>query len=357
MTERRPWWHPEVHARRRDRLVMRGRIMAALRHWFVGQGFIEVETGQLQVSPGNEIHLHGFEARAESIDGRAAALYLHTSPEFAMKKLLAAGEDRIVSFARVFRNRERGRLHAPEFTMLEWYRAGETHDAIMADCAAILRVAAEAAGVTRLRHGADSADPGVAPEHLTMQDAFRRFAGIDLLATVSADGRHGDGAALARQARAAGIRISDDDGWADVFSKVLLERVEPRIGRGRATILAAYPAPEAALARPNPDDPRVADRFELYAAGLELANCFGELLDPDEQRRRFMADMQTKRRLYGAAYPIDEDLLSALPLIAARGPASGGALGIDRLVMLVTGAETIADVLWTPAPDPFKDGA
>ncbi len=342
-----PWWTPGRHADRRPRLLARNGIRAALRGWFAAEGFVEVEGAALQVSPGNETHLHGFATTLLRADQSEQRLYLHTSPEFSAKKLLAAGETRIFDFARVFRNRERSALHAPEFTMLEWYRAGAPYEALMADCAALLRAAAEAAGAPRFRFRDIEADPFAAPEVITVAAAFRERAGIDLLATVS-DAGVGDRGALAIAAQGAGIRVADDDTWSDIFSRVVAERIEPHLGRGRATILAEYPVPEAALARPKPSDPRVAERFELFVAGVELANAFAELTDPVEQRRRFAADMDEKARLYGERYPIDEDFLAAL---AVMPPASGIALGFDRLVMLATGAATIDDVQWTPLPE------
>ena len=328
-----PWWSPERRPDRLPFLAARGRITRAVRGWFETGGFTEVETATLQVSPGNETHLHAFATQALTTAGEGRAMYLHTSPEFACKKLLASGERAIFTLARVWRNRERGPLHHPEFTMLEWYRADAGYEALMADCAALLRLAAEAAGTTALRWRGGEADPLAEPERLTVAEAFQRHAGFDVF---------GD---LVGQARAAGIRTAPDDTWADVFSRVIVEKVEPKLGHGRATILCEYPVSEAALARPKPGDPRVAERFELYACGVELANCFGELTDVAEQRRRFEADMAEKERLYGERYPIDEDFLAAL---AQMPPASGGALGLDRLVMLATGAQRIEQVLWTP---------
>ncbi|MEO8668287.1 MAG: EF-P lysine aminoacylase EpmA, partial [Bauldia sp.] len=300
-----PFWTPARHADRRPFLLARGRIVAALRAHFAGEGFVEVEPAILQVSPGNEAHLHAFATEAVAPGGGRSSRYLHTSPEFAMKKLLAAGEERIVAFARVFRNRERGRLHAPEFTMLEWYRAGAPYEAIMADTIAVLRVAAKAAGCDRLVWREESADPFAEPERITVAEAFDRFAGIDLLAKV------GDRDGLARGAVAQGVRVAGDDTWSDIFSRVLVEKVEPRLGAGRVTILCEYAAAEAALARPKPGDPRVAERFEVYACGVELANGFGELTDATEQRRRFVAEMDEKARVYGERYPLDEDFLAA----------------------------------------------
>jgi len=338
-----PFWAPHVHADRRPFLLARGRIVAGLRAWFSARDFIEVETGALQVSPGNETHLHAFATALTAPDGTTSPLYLRTSPEFACKKLLAAGERRIVEFARAFRNRERGVLHHPEFTLVEWYRAGEPVTALMDDCAAILALAAETAGTRQWSFRGRSADPFAVPERLSVGAAFERFAGIDLLATLSAGAP--DRAALAAAATAAGIRIAADDHWGDIFSRILVERVEPHLGIGRATILDAYPTGQAALARRSPHDPRVAERFELYICGVELANGFGELTDPVEQRLRLEHEMAEKERLYGERYPIDEDFLAAL---AGMPEASGIALGLDRLVMLATGATRIDQVMWAP---------
>ncbi len=345
-----PWWTPHVHADRRPFLLGRNRITAAVRSFFESEGFVEVETAALQVSPGNEAHLHAFATEALMPDGTGMPLYLHTSPEFACKKLLTAGEPKIFTLARVYRNRERGPLHHPEFTMVEWYRAHEGYDALMKDCAALLRAAAAAAGSRTLTWRGSSVDPEREPERLTVAEAFARYAGIDLLATLEPSGET-DREALAAGLGAAGLRTAPDDTWSDLFSRVIVERVEPNLGHGRATILDQYPLAEAALARPAPQDPRVAERFELYACGVELANGFGELTDPAEQRRRFMAEMQEKMRVYGEIYPLDEDFLEAL---AGMPPASGIALGLDRLAMLATGASRIEQVLWAPVPETHR---
>jgi elongation factor P--(R)-beta-lysine ligase len=348
MTDRSPFWTRQAHADRRGVLMARVRIVAALREWFAARDFVEVETSALQVSPGNETHLHAFATELVSGAGTPAARrYLRTSPEFACKKLVSAGEPRIVEFARVFRNRERGALHAPEFTMLEWYRAQAPYEALMEDCASIIAVAAAAAGARRLAFRGREIDPGAAPEWLTVAEAFARYAAIDLTASLSPQGP--DRERFAATAAAAGIRLADDDSWGDIFSRVLVERIEPRLGLGRATVLYEYPAALSALARPKPSDPRVAERFELYACGVELANGFGELTDPVEQRRRLAAEMAEKERIYGERYPLDEDFLAAL---AQMPPASGVALGLDRLVMLATGAPHIDHVMWTPAVEP-----
>ncbi len=342
MDQPSPWWSAMRHADRKPFLMARGEITRAVRAWFDEQGFAEVETGILQVSPGNETHLHAPRTELHRADGARATRYLRTSPEFACKKLLAAGEAKIFEFARVFRDRERGDLHLPEFTMLEWYRADTTYDAVMADTIAVIARAAQATGIRQFSFRGRTADPFAEPERLTVAGAFERFAGIDLLATI-ADG-NGDRARLVAAATGR-VRITDDDNWSDIFSKVLVEHVEPKLGQGRLTILFEYPAPEAALARAKPSDPRVAERFEIYACGVELANGFDELTDPREQRKRFMLAMDEKQRRYGVRYPLDEDFLDA---VARMPEASGVALGFDRLVMLASGAIRIDQVVWTP---------
>lgn len=344
LTKASPWWTPHVHADKRPRLLLRNKITAAIRAFFTERDFIEIEAAALQISPGNETHLSAFATTEIRPDTTHVPLYLHTSPEFSCKKLLAAGEQRIFSFGPVWRNRERGALHHPEFTMLEWYRAGETYESLMTDCAALLALAADKAGTQSFSFRGQDADPYAEPERLTVAEAFQRHAGIDLLATVAADGatdRDAFHAALVK----AGLRTAPDDTWSDLYSRVMVECVEPNLGMGRATVLYEYPIVEAALARPSPRDPRVAERFELYCCGVELANGFGELTDPVEQRKRFEADMDEKERIYGERYPIDEDFLAALALMP---DASGVALGFDRLAMLAVGANRIEDVLWTP---------
>ena len=268
-----------------------------------------------------------------SFVGEQGSTTVASSQNSARRSTLASGEPAIFTLAKVWRNRERGPLHHPEFTMLEWYRTGARYETLMVDCAALLGTAAEAARTRRLSFRGIEADPFAPPERVTVAEAFERHAGIDLF---------GD---LPAQAAAKGIRTAPDDTWADVFSRIIVEKVEPRLGFGRPTILCEYPVSEAALARPTVHDPRVAERFELYACGVELANCFGELTDPAEQRRRFEIEMAEKQRLYGERYPIDEDFLAALAIMP---PASGAALGFDRLAMLATGASHIDQVLWTP---------
>jgi lysyl-tRNA synthetase class 2 len=345
MTEPSPWWSPHVHADRRPRLLARTRIIAALRAWFAKEGFVEVETACLQVSPGNETHLNAFRTELVGTDLARTTLYLRTSPEFAMKKLLAAGETRVFTIGPVFRNRERGPLHHPEFTMLEWYRAGGPYEALWEDCASVVRIAAEATGRGTWEYRGRTCQVTKPYDDLSLDQAFFQFAEIPLHETYGTAGSNRD--ALARLAAARGIRVAPDDTWSDIFSRVLVELIEPGLGNFRPEFLHSYPAAEAALARRSPEEPRVAERFELYVCGVELANGFGELRDAVEQRRRLEQQMVEKERRYGERYPLDEEFLAALEHMPE---ASGCALGLDRLVMLATGAARVDDVIWTPLP-------
>lgn len=319
--------------------------MQAMRGYFAGEGFLEADTAVLQFSPGNEAHISAFATELVAPDAAVSRLYLHSSPEFAAKKLLAAGEERLFSLGHVFRNRERGPLHHPEFTLLEWYRANEPYERLFEDCATLLRVAVVTLGIEHFSFRGTTADPFTAPEILSVTDAFARYAHVDLTATFDENSTDRD--ALATFAKGLGLRVVADDSWSDLFSKILSAHVEPHLGHGRATLLTDYPAPEAALARLK-NDRRFAERFELYVCGVELANGFGELTDPAEQRRRFEMEMAERRRIYGDSYPIDPDFIAAL---AEMPPACGIALGFDRLVMLTTGADHIERVIWTPVAE------
>jgi lysyl-tRNA synthetase class 2 len=322
--------------------MARNRIEGAVRSWLAERDFVMVDPPGLQRSPGNEAHLHAFQTIAIGNDGTPNWRYLHTSPEFTMKKLLAAGETRIASLGHVWRNRERGPLHHPEFTMLEWYRAGEPYDAVIDDCVVLMRLAATTAGAKALRYKGVAIDPFAEPERLSVGDAFSRYAGIDLLATI------GNADALAAQMHARGIAVPAEYNWSYLFTLILVGKVEPHLGMERVTILDRYPADEAALARRAADDDRVSERFEIYACGVELSNGFGELTDAEEQRRRLTAEMDEKERLYGERYPVDDDFIAA---VGAMPQASGVAMGFDRLVMLVTGAPRIDDVIWAPVAE------
>lgn len=347
-----PWWRPDRFAGRRTRLETRARIIAAIRGFFRDRDFLEVDTPALQVSPGLEPHLVAFRTELHEPGAtRGTTLYLHTSPEFTMKKLLVAGIERSFQLARVFRNAERSATHHPEFTMLEWYRAGATYEALMDDCEALLAAVGVLTSAAFAWQGR-ACDPRQPAERISVADAFARETGIDILATAP-DPHHPSLERLATAARPLGIAPRPGDRWDDLFFRIFLDHVEPKLGLGRPTILTEYPVSMAALARPKPGDGRVCERFELYVAGLELANAFSELTDAAEQRRRFAADMDLKAARYGERYPVDEDFLAALEY--GMPPSAGIALGVDRLVMLATGAERIDDVLWAPVAGPTED--
>ena len=340
------WWRPDRLAQRRAKLAARGRILGAVRDFFAASDYVEVDTPALQVSPGLEPHLKAFATVLhDPRDGGARPRYLHTSPEFAMKKLVAGGMARIWQLAHAYRDGERSATHHPEFSMLEWYRAGAGYRDLMSECEALLRCVQEAAGVEALCWRGRGPDARLVWQRLTVAEAFERHAGIDLLSTAP-DPERPDAGLLGAAATRIGIAPHPGDDWESLYFRIFLERIEPHLGSPAPTILYDYPLALAALSRPKPDDPRLAERFELYVCGLELANAFGELTDPAEQRRRFAADQARKQALYGETYPVDEDFLAALE--HGLPECAGIALGFDRLVMLATGAEHIEEVLWAP---------
>ncbi|HEY8279731.1 MAG TPA: EF-P lysine aminoacylase EpmA [Bdellovibrionota bacterium] len=345
-----PFWERESFSVRRKNLEQRARIVRAIRSFFDVSGFVEVQTPALQVSPGLEPHLQAFSTDLLDPNGnRRERRYLHTSPEFAMKKILAAGMERIYQISLVYRNRERSATHHPEFSMLEWYRAGAPYTVLMDDCEALLRACTKAAGGGKLLTWKGvTADPELPFERISVQEAFLKYAETDILASIR-DPLQPTPEGLRRACRNLGISCAPDDSWEDLFFRIFLEKIEPNLGAGRPTILYDYPISMAALSRPKAEATHLAERFELYVCGLELANAFGELTDPRAQRVRFEADMQKKQRLYGERYPLDEDFLAALAFMPE---SSGIALGVDRLAMLITGAGQIEDVLWAPVAEP-----
>jgi lysyl-tRNA synthetase class 2 len=328
-------WHPESLAARMPFLRRRALLTQAVRAFFTARGYLEVETPYAVTAPGEEVHLAAFRTQRVAPTGERHSLWLHTSPEFAMKRLLVGGAGRIFQLARVWRNGEGSDLHAPEFTMLEWYRPGAGMAELIGETFSLLRAVlpptVSCRGVTTLLDRYDV---------LTVADAFARYVRADVLGTA------GDASRLAAQA---GVTLRDDEEWEDLFFRLLLERIEPVIGRDRPTFLTHWPAAQAALARRDPADPRVAERFELFACGIELANAFVELTDADEQRARFLADRARRRALTGdEQWPLDEDFLAALA--HGMAPCAGIALGFDRLAMIASGAERIGQVLWLPPP-------
>jgi len=325
-----PTTHTDALAGRLSFLRRRALLTRATRAFFDARGYTEVETPYAVACPGEEVHVRTFRTEREATDGARTPLWLHTSPELAMKRLLASGAGPIVQLARVWRNAEGSDTHSAEFTMLEWYRPDATLANLMDETKAYLRAVlppvVTCRGVTT-----DLASF----ERLTMAEAFARHVGADVLTTA------GDAAALAAQA---GARLRDGEGWEDLFFRLLLERVEPHLGRGHPTFLTHWPAEQAALARRDPADGRVALRFELYVCGIELANAFEELTDPAEQRARFTADRARRHAMFGPDWPLDEAFLAALE--CGIPPCSGAALGFDRLAMIASRAERIDQVLW-----------
>ncbi len=302
------WWQPDKFEQKRGYLEKRQAILKTCRSYFEEQGFDEVQTPVLQVMGAPDTHIKPF---------KTERLELHTSPEIAMKKLLVAGMERIYQICPVFRNGEEGRLHSPEFTMLEWYRTGTDYTAMMDDCDALLAL---------LGFNAPC-------ERLSVAAAFEKYAHINL---------HED---LKKQAESIGVRTIATDTFEDIFHAIVAEKIEPHLGQGRPTILYDYPAPLAALAKKRGD---IAERFELYIKGIEIANAFSELTDPQEQRARLEADLKAKKDIYSIDSSLDEDFIRALEY--GMPPSAGCALGLDRLVMLACGADIIDDVLWAGKP-------
>lgn len=342
-----PPWHPERLAARLPFLRRRARLAAETRAFLTARGYQEVETPALVPVPGMEVHLRAFRTlyRPHLGAGVETTLWLRTSPELALKRLLVAGAGPVFELAKVWRNGELSPRHGPEFTMLEWYAPGLGLDGLMDETEALCRSVLPA----RVAHGGVETEVGQPFERLTMAEAFRRFCnGLDILATVDAATTEGDAAALHDAARAAGLDLPPGLGWEDAFFHLVLAYVEPKIGRDRATFLTHWPAPQAALARRDPADPRAALRFELFVGGIELANAFDELTDPAEQRLRFVRDVEARKADAGEeGWEVDEDFLAALDHGMPAG--SGIALGFDRLAMLASGAQHIEQVLWLPS--------
>ncbi|MFC0408065.1 EF-P lysine aminoacylase EpmA [Roseomonas elaeocarpi] len=340
-----PPWHPRSLADRLPALRRRTALIRDTRQFFETRGYTEVETPALVPVPGMEVHLQGFRSRftPHLAPGEPRDLWLRTSPELALKRLLVAGAGPVFEYARVWRNGEVSARHAPEFTMLEWYAPGLSLGGMMDETEALLR-AVLPASVARRDTVTDLSLPF---ERITVAEAFRRWCnGIDILGTIRPDGE-GDAALLRAAADAAGLAVSGNN-WEDLFFALMLDHVEPRLGRDRASFLTHWPTPQAALARRDPADPRAALRFELFVAGIELANAFDELTDPAEQRTRFRRDAAEREHLYpGEGWPVDEDFLQALQHGMPGG--SGIALGFDRLAMLAAGVEDLAQTRWLGA--------
>jgi len=333
------WWQPKSFEKRLPLLRERQTVIRAVRAYFDGCGFHEVETPALQISPGLEPHIMAFSTLLENHDGSPRQqMYLHTSPEFAMKKLLVAGAGDIYQICHTYRNREASSTHSPEFAMIEWYRTGANYWHIMDDCVQLLRAVATAADIPEYRYKDRRSNPFAIWQVISVTEAFWQYCKIPVLDIV------GDTTAMHEHAARNDVRTDKGDAWDDIFFRIMGEKIEPFLGSPAPTLLYDYPTHMAALSRVKRDDPRVAERVELYVAGLEVANGFSELTDARQQLLRFEADMAFKEQTYGFRYPIDMDFIAALD--HGLPECSGIALGIDRLVMLTTGAEDINDILW-----------
>ncbi len=335
------WWLPHKFAEKRPYLRVRNQVISAMRQWFDIQNFDAVETPVLQVCPVMDAHIHGFETRLIEPDLTTShKMYLHTSPEFAMKKLLVAGMKRIYQIVPVFRNSDASRLHSPEFTLLEWYRAETDYHAMMDDCAGLVRSVAKSIDKTILSYDGVQCDVNEEWQKISVSEAFKTLADIDLDECLE------DKKLLAKRAAEQGIRTAVDDGWDDIFFRVMAEKIEPTLGRGQPTFLYDYPVALASLSKRKESNPKYAERFELYICGIEIANAFSELIDFAEQTVRFESEMNLKESLYDQRYPVDNDFIKALK--HGMPESSGIALGVDRLVMLFSGAYHIDQVLWAP---------
>lgn len=318
-------------------------MIRTIRKFFEAQDFWEVETPILQVCPVMDTHILGIKADIRGPDHKIdRTRYLHTSPEFAMKKLLVAGLPKIFQICHVFRDAEASARHSVEFTMIEWYRAQDDYRQIMRDCVELLRFCATEMKIKAYSYRDKICDPFAECDIITVDEAFRKYAGIRLADFLE------DRDGFENAVKDAGIRTAHDDSWDDLFFRVMDAKIEPHLGNGAPTILCEYPVSMASLARRKADDPRFAERFELYMCGVEIANAFGELTDAKEQALRFEEELAAKEKLYGDTYPVDTDFIEALEF--GMPESSGIALGIDRLAMLAVGTDQIEDILWTPKP-------
>ena len=328
------WWRPDIFMIKKQNLIKRAEMLRRIRRYFDDLGYIEVETPALQTAPCMEPHIRAFKTEKEDVTRtKKTTLYLHTSPEFAMKKLIVAGMDKIYNICHVFRNAENSSHHTPEFTMIEWYHVGIDYHALMDETIGMVRAAA---GGEIFKRKDVTADPNLPWQKLSVCEAMLKYAKIDLEVVLD------DFAGFVKLAQSQGIEPHAGDKWDDLFFRIFMDVVEPQLGIGAPTIIYDYPKHMAALSRVKASDPRFAERFEVYICGLELANAFGELTEPDVQRQRFYDDVAYRQTIYGEVYPVDEDFLSAIDY--GMRDTSGIALGIDRLAMLLCGADKITDV-------------
>ena len=332
--------------------LLRAKIIALIRDFFYKENFLEVETPSLVNLPGMEPYLDPVKVNLNLKEDQKISGYLITSPEYAMKKILAGGFSKIFQICKSFRAGDAiDDLHNPEFTILEWYRTDADYADIMRDTERLIAYVYK-----NLKEGRDSEKLEIkyqgntinlAPpwERLTMKEAFRKYAKIDLDSNL-------DRESIKESAQEKGYTVNDKDSYDDIFFKIFLSEIEPCLGQSQPTILSDWPAQMAALSKVKKDDPRYAERFEVYIGGLELGNAFSELLDPGEQKKRLLEEQELRKRLGKDEYGIDEEFLEALE---GGFPESGGiAVGVDRIVMLFLDTKNIEDVLFFPAKQIFK---
>ncbi len=333
---KRPWQKTEDLSRygpmELEKLQSRSKIIKLLRHWFDEQGFMEMQTPRLVALPGQEPYLEPFWTRVFEDNGHPHEAALITSPEYAMKRLLAQGLDKIYDLGPCFRNHEPwDGTHDPEFLLLEWYRREAGVEDLMRDTEDMMKYIAG-----NLPESVVDLQPQVF-RRLTVEQAWWQYAEVRLVDYLN------DRQALAALAEHRfGQKVTAEDDWDDIYFKIFLSYIEPKLGLEQPTFLYRYPASQAALARKSSDDPHWAERVELYVGNLELANGFAELCDADEQRSRFLEEQALRQKNHKPVWPLDEKFLSALPKM---GNAAGMAFGVDRLVMLLTGATTINQVI------------
>ncbi|MBR1544556.1 MAG: EF-P lysine aminoacylase GenX [Alphaproteobacteria bacterium] len=337
----------EVFERKLPFLLNRNKIISAIKSFFSDENFIEVDTPILQYSPGMEVHLSAFETMFNNINGiDKQKLYLHTSPEFSMKKLLSFGMKNIYQFTHTFRNEVVSPTHYPEFTMLEWYRVGYNYEKLMSDCEQILKRSLEIIGTDHFEYNGKKCFLNDGIEKLTIAQAFEKFCHFDILSTID-NPQNPSTKLITPFAKKLNINVSESDTWDDIYEKLMFEYIEPNLGDKKPTILYEYPIHQAALSAPKSDNPNIAERFELYICGVELANAFTELTNRKVQEERFLHDQAEKQKIYGTTFPIDYEFLNSIENLEN---CTGIAMGIDRLIMLANHTNNIKDVLWIEIP-------
>ncbi len=336
---------------RKKKFILRIEILKLIRSFFEKEGFLETETPSLVRVPGMEPHLDPM--KVISPCGKDSIGYLITSPEYAMKKLLAAGFTKIFQICKSFRGGETAdNLHNPEFTILEWYRARADYTDIMRDVERLFlhikeNLLPRTSGLENNSVVYQNQKIDLTPPwpRLTVKEAFQKYADVNLDEALERE-------SMARVAKTKGYIVNRDDSFDDVFFKVFLSEIEPHLGEGRPTILYDWPAQMAALSCLKKNDQRYAERFEVYIGGLELGNAFSELADPKEQKERLVEEKKMRKKLGKEVYDIDEDFLLALKI--GLPPSGGIAMGVDRIVMLFVDAKTIDEILFFPVKEIFN---